>query len=93
MLLAAQAGTVKRAAMRVGPARPLAAKLDARGIVPSRLCIEITEGVFTDKEAVVTIAQFRRLGVRVAVDDFGVGQGQRRKITLRPSRHTSQRIS
>jgi diguanylate cyclase (GGDEF)-like protein len=51
----------------------IAAKLDALGIVPSRLCIEITEGVFTDKDALAIIAETRRLGVRVAVDDFGVG--------------------
>jgi EAL domain-containing protein (putative c-di-GMP-specific phosphodiesterase class I) len=51
----------------------IAARLDALGIAPSRLCIEITEGVFTDKDAVGIIAEIRRLGVRVAVDDFGVG--------------------
>jgi diguanylate cyclase (GGDEF)-like protein len=51
----------------------LAARLDSLGIVPSRLCIEITEGVFTDKGALDVIAEIRRLGVLVAVDDFGVG--------------------
>ena len=54
-------------------ARDIASKLDALGIVPSRLCIEITEGVFTDKNAVAMIAAIRQLGVLVAVDDFGIG--------------------
>jgi cyclic di-GMP phosphodiesterase Gmr len=54
-------------------AADVATRLDALGIVPSRLSIEITEGVFTDKDAVAMIAEIRRLGVRVAVDDFGVG--------------------
>ena len=51
----------------------IANTLHARGIMPSQICIEITEGVFTDAEAVATLKEIRRLGVLVAVDDFGIG--------------------
>ena len=60
--------------LRVGFAEQIASMLDQSGVVPSRLCIEITEGVFTDTEAVTAIHAIRNLGVRVAVDDFGIGQ-------------------
>jgi EAL domain-containing protein (putative c-di-GMP-specific phosphodiesterase class I) len=58
---------------RKGFAADLAAMLHARAIIPSRLCIEVTEGVFTNEEAVAAIGEIRQLGVLVAVDDFGVG--------------------
>ncbi|MPZ94550.1 MAG: EAL domain-containing protein [Propionibacteriales bacterium] len=45
------------------------------GLDPKQLCLEITESVLmTDSNATLrTIHQIRQLGVRVAVDDFGVG--------------------
>jgi EAL domain-containing protein (putative c-di-GMP-specific phosphodiesterase class I) len=58
---------------RPGFAAGLAEKLLVRGITPSRLCIEVTEGVFADKNAVAAIGDVRKLGVLVAVDDFGIG--------------------
>jgi diguanylate cyclase (GGDEF)-like protein len=44
-------------------------------ILPTQLCIEITEtGLFANAQAAKsTIASLRALGVRVALDDFGVG--------------------
>lgn len=59
--------------IRKGFAAEIATLLSTRGITPSRLCIEITEGVFTNADAVTAIAEIRKLGVLVAVDDFGVG--------------------
>jgi len=49
--------------------------LDASGLHPSRLEIEITESVLLqDSEATLTILHhLRSLGVRIAMDDFGTG--------------------
>jgi EAL domain-containing protein (putative c-di-GMP-specific phosphodiesterase class I) len=58
---------------RAGFVGSIAEALQARAISPARLCIEVTEGVFADKDAVAAIGEIRRLGVLVAVDDFGVG--------------------
>jgi EAL domain-containing protein (putative c-di-GMP-specific phosphodiesterase class I) len=45
------------------------------GIVPSRLVLEITEGVLIDnpQEMLKRIEELRGLGVRIALDDFGSG--------------------
>jgi diguanylate cyclase (GGDEF)-like protein len=45
------------------------------GIAPSRLMLEITEGVLIDnpEEMLKRIEDLRRLGVRIALDDFGSG--------------------
>lgn len=58
---------------RPGFADGIAEMLNMRGVMPSRLCIEVTEGVFANQDAVVAIGEIRRLGVLVAVDDFGTG--------------------
>ncbi|MCU1344999.1 MAG: putative sensory box protein [Acidimicrobiia bacterium] len=49
--------------------------LQASGLAPHRLCLEITEtAVMHDINlALATLTSLRRLGVRVALDDFGVG--------------------
>ena len=60
--------------MQDGFVEQIATMLDQGGITPSRLCIEITESVVTSAEAVAAIHVIRSLGVRVAVDDFGIGQ-------------------
>ncbi|WP_138757885.1 putative bifunctional diguanylate cyclase/phosphodiesterase [Modestobacter altitudinis] len=50
------------------------AALDASGLPASRLVLEITESVLLDDGHVVADLQLlRRLGVRIAVDDFGTG--------------------
>lgn len=45
------------------------------GIEPSRLELEITEGVLLERteEAMATVRALRALGVRIAMDDFGTG--------------------
>jgi diguanylate cyclase (GGDEF)-like protein len=58
---------------RPGFAAGIAEMLHIRGITPSRLCVEVTEGVFADKNALAAIGDIRKLGVLVAVDDFGIG--------------------
>ena len=49
--------------------------LKATGIDPSRLEIEITEGVLIDddRRALRILGELRELGLRVALDDFGTG--------------------
>lgn len=49
--------------------------LDCSGLLPSRLTIEISEEIIALDEACVRgkLEQLRALGVRVALDDFGVG--------------------
>jgi diguanylate cyclase (GGDEF)-like protein len=49
--------------------------LDASGLAPQRLQLEITEGVLLEDvaETVSTLHQLRELGVCIAVDDFGSG--------------------
>ncbi len=49
--------------------------LDDSGVPPSRLMLEITEGVLVDNpdEMVRRIEDLHALGVRVALDDFGSG--------------------
>jgi EAL domain-containing protein (putative c-di-GMP-specific phosphodiesterase class I) len=49
--------------------------LDASGLAPSRLIIEITETALIEQSARVSraLAEMRRLGVGVALDDFGTG--------------------
>jgi diguanylate cyclase (GGDEF)-like protein len=46
--------------------------LDASGLDPADLLVEITESVMVDEEAMIgTLAEIRKLGVRLAIDDFG----------------------
>ncbi len=48
--------------------------LEASGLPAARLVLEITESVLLDDEHVVAdLELLRRLGVRIAVDDFGTG--------------------
>jgi diguanylate cyclase (GGDEF)-like protein len=49
--------------------------LDAAGLEPGRLELEVTEGVLMDTSERTrrTLAELRALGVRVALDDFGTG--------------------
>jgi EAL domain-containing protein (putative c-di-GMP-specific phosphodiesterase class I) len=49
--------------------------LNAAGIAPKRLMLEITEGVLIDnpEEMLRRINELRAIGVRIALDDFGSG--------------------
>jgi len=51
------------------------AVLAQTGLSPSRLEIEITEGVLIEdiSRAIATLRQIKNLGVRIAMDDFGTG--------------------
>ncbi|MPZ60955.1 MAG: EAL domain-containing protein [Propionibacteriales bacterium] len=58
-----------------GLARQVSGALDASGLDPSQLCLEITESVLmTDlRSASRSVQALRDIGVRVAIDDFGTG--------------------
>ena len=60
---------------RPGLVDEVVAALEASGLAPDCLCLEITESVVLDDTAfaVETLRELRALGVRVAVDDFGTG--------------------
>jgi diguanylate cyclase (GGDEF)-like protein/PAS domain S-box-containing protein len=49
--------------------------LAGSGLDPARLCIEITEHLMLEdsEQNLATIAELKALGIRIAIDDFGVG--------------------
>ena len=53
----------------------VAEALEATGLDPARLCLEITESVLVDdpEASARTLAEIEALGVAIAVDDFGTG--------------------
>ena len=53
----------------------VASTLGRHGVDPSTLMVEITEGVFMDDpvRCLGALQELKELGVRVAIDDFGVG--------------------
>ena len=55
--------------------KSVAAALRESGLAPGRLELEITEGVLLEdtKATIVTLTALKRLGVRIAMDDFGTG--------------------
>lgn len=61
--------------MKPGFHKRVAGALDASGLAPGRLELEITESVFVgDLETVDTIfRELKKLGVRLVLDDFGTG--------------------
>jgi EAL domain-containing protein (putative c-di-GMP-specific phosphodiesterase class I) len=58
------------------------AALEESGIEPGRLCLEITEtAMMADPGAIgETLCALKALGVRLAVDDFGVGHASLRQL-------------
>jgi EAL domain-containing protein (putative c-di-GMP-specific phosphodiesterase class I) len=56
--------------------------LECSGLEPGRLCLEITEtAMMADPVAMsTTLTALKRLGVRLAVDDFGIGYASLRHL-------------
>jgi diguanylate cyclase (GGDEF)-like protein len=52
----------------------LADLLETVGFPPSSLCLEVTESILGDTAAAQAVTAVRAYGVRVALDDFGMGQ-------------------
>jgi diguanylate cyclase (GGDEF)-like protein/PAS domain S-box-containing protein len=65
----------------------VARTLEATGVAPERICLEITESaVLADADnAIKMLRELKALGVRLAIDDFGVGHASLRHLrTLLP---------
>ncbi len=60
--------------------------LQETGLAPDRLELEITESLFLDRSNLVldTLADLRKLGVRIAMDDFGTGYSSLGYLTTFP---------
>jgi len=68
-----------------GDASPTIAMIEAAGIDPGRVVIEITEGRGQLAQIQRVVSEYRRAGLRVAIDDFGAGASQiDRIIALKP---------
>ncbi len=61
------------------------AVIEESGIAPERLCLEITEtSMMEDLDFLVqTLEELKALGVRIAIDDFGVGYASLRQLRTR----------
>jgi diguanylate cyclase (GGDEF)-like protein/PAS domain S-box-containing protein len=66
--------------------RSIAEALEASGISPRRLVVELTESVLVEdvETAAAVLEQLRGLGVRVALDDFGAGYSSLRYLRRLP---------
>jgi diguanylate cyclase (GGDEF)-like protein len=58
---------------RPGFAADVAAVLLKEGFPPEALCLEVTESMLTDVAVSSVLVEVRALGVKVAIDDFGIG--------------------
>ena len=58
---------------RAGFCSGLLGALEAEAFPPAALVLEVTDSVLTDDAATLVLADIRKLGVRVAIDDFGIG--------------------
>ncbi len=56
----------------------LAGALEAEAFPPAALSLEVTDSILADVAATSVLAQIRKLGVRVAIDDFGIGHSSHR---------------
>ena len=64
----------------------IAEALDAAGVAPSQLEVEITEGLLVEdhEDVVATLEALRALGVTIVVDDFGRGYSSLAYLTRFP---------
>jgi EAL domain-containing protein (putative c-di-GMP-specific phosphodiesterase class I) len=60
--------------------------LEATGLHPSQLCLEVTEGLaMADIDHTIrTLADLKSLGVRLAIDDFGTGYSSLNYLKILP---------
>jgi diguanylate cyclase (GGDEF)-like protein/PAS domain S-box-containing protein len=75
-----------REILQPGLAEAFVAALGVHGIDPARLVLEVTEhGLLHDVEwAARTLGELRRLGVRIAIDDFGQGYSSLGRLQALP---------
>jgi diguanylate cyclase (GGDEF)-like protein len=60
--------------------------LRASGVAPSRLELEITEEILLghNRETLAVLEQFRKLGIQIVMDDFGIGYSSLNYLRLFP---------
>jgi EAL domain-containing protein (putative c-di-GMP-specific phosphodiesterase class I) len=64
----------------------LAERLAAHALPPDRLCLEVSENLFTDPEAAIEVLErLRVLGLRVSVANFGTGRLSLAHLTRLPA--------
>lgn len=62
--------------------------LERAGVLPARLCLEVTEGALSDAtDAVASLARLKAEGIQIAVDDFGVGYSSLSRLSHFPLDH------
>ncbi|MDO9410253.1 bifunctional diguanylate cyclase/phosphodiesterase [Patulibacter sp.] len=59
-------------------------QLELQGLPAGRLCLEVTEDVLVDDRTIEVLEDLRALGVRVAIDDFGIGASSLRQLRRIP---------
>ena len=59
-------------------------QLELQGLPAGRLCLEVTEDVLVDDRTVAVLEDLQALGVRVAIDDFGIGASSLRQLRRIP---------
>jgi EAL domain-containing protein (putative c-di-GMP-specific phosphodiesterase class I) len=66
--------------------RKVALAIEALDLQPADLCLELTEPVFVDagSRAASAIQALRRLGISIAIDDFGRGYSSLAYLRLQP---------
>jgi EAL domain-containing protein (putative c-di-GMP-specific phosphodiesterase class I) len=71
---------------RAGYQEWLLEEIDAAGINPRRITVEITENALlsNSRDSVERLARLRKAGVRIAVDDFGTGYASLAYLTSLP---------
>ena len=79
-----------RTLQEAGIAEELIGMLAEAGIPPSRIVLEVTEGVLIDDDQVsARLQRLRADGVRVALDDFGTGWSSLSYLRRTPSTWSS----
>nr|WP_246852173.1 bifunctional diguanylate cyclase/phosphodiesterase [Patulibacter sp. SYSU D01012] len=58
--------------------------LETQGLAPARLCLEVTEDILVDDRTITVLENIQGLGVRVAIDDFGIGASSLRQLRRIP---------
>lgn len=67
-----------------GLAATVRGQLRRQDLAADRLCLEVTEEALVDARAITVLEDLRRVGVQVAIDDFGVGASSFRQLRRLP---------
>lgn len=62
----------------------IATALECAAVAPNRLQLELTETMRLDEDHVEVVAQLREQGIRIALDDFGIGHSSFERMRAIP---------